>query len=109
MTTIIRYFDLIQYSKHKIMPKVIGIDEFKGNTGGQKYNVIITDIENKVVLDILPSREKYELIKHFKSTNREKTEYFVQDMWGTYKEICKTYFKDSEIIIDKYHWIRQVI
>ena len=34
----------------------LSIDEFKGNAAGQKYQVIITDSENKRIMDILPAR-----------------------------------------------------
>lgn len=55
VTTVQRIFDLVSYPKPKL-PNVLGIDEFKGNTCGEEYNVILTDPENGVVLDILPKR-----------------------------------------------------
>lgn len=30
-------------------------------------------------------------------------------MWKAYKDMSETFFKNSEFIVDKYHWIRQVI
>ena len=38
------------------LPKVLSIDEFKGNAGGEKYQTIVTDAEHKKVLDVLPNR-----------------------------------------------------
>lgn len=55
VSTIIRIFDLVSYQKVEL-PKVLSIDEFKGNTLGEKYQCILTDPENKIVLDILPER-----------------------------------------------------
>ena len=55
VSTIIRIFDLVSYPKAEL-PKVLSIDEFKGNTWGEKYQCILTDPENKIVLDILPER-----------------------------------------------------
>ena len=57
VSTIIRIFDLVSYPKVEL-PKVLYIDEFKGNTWGEKYQCILTDPENKIVLDILPERYK---------------------------------------------------
>ena len=37
----------------KSMP---AINEFKGNASGEKYQCILTDLKNKIVLDILPTR-----------------------------------------------------
>ena len=36
VSTVIRVFDNINYSKPQVLPKAIGIDEFKGNTGREK-------------------------------------------------------------------------
>ena len=30
-------------------------------------------------------------------------------MWKTYADISKTFFKKADLVIDKYHWIRQVM
>lgn len=107
VSTIIRIFDSINYIKPQL-PEAIGIDEFKGNTGTDKYQCIITDLTNNKVLDILPNRYEYSLIDYFKSLDRSKTKYFVSDMWTTYSNIAKTYFKNSIYVIDKYHFVRQV-
>ena len=86
VTTVQRIFDLVSYPK-PTMPQVLAIDEFKGNTGGEKFNVILTDPEKGVVLDILPKRHGTYLSDYFSSIRREerkKTNYFVSDMWDTY-------------------------
>jgi transposase len=107
VSTVIRIFDAVQYPKPD-MPKVIGIDEFKGNTGCEKYQCILTDIENHKVIDILPNRFEYSLIDYFKDLKRDDTKYFVSDMWRTYANIAHTYFKKATYVIDKYHFVRQV-
>ena len=38
------------------LPRVLSIDECKGNAAGQKYQVIITDSEAKRIMVILPAR-----------------------------------------------------
>ncbi len=64
VTTVIRTFDLVSYPKSKLT-KVLSIDEFKGNTCGEKYQCILTDPENGVVLDILPKRYAHYLSNYF--------------------------------------------
>jgi transposase len=109
ISTIIRIFDRIQYPVLKTCPSVLSIDEFKGNTGGEKFNVILCDVENKRVLDILPERKESYLINYFKKTDRSRVKYFVSDMWSTYREIATHFFKDATFLVDKYHWVRQTI
>ena len=107
VSTVIRMFDVVGVPKVR-MPKVLSIDEFKGNTGSEKYQCIITDPENSNILDILPTRNKHDLICYFEKFDRSKTEFFISDMWRSYEDISKTLFKKSICIVDKYHFIRQV-
>lgn len=82
---------------------------FKGNTGDEKYNCIITDPENKIVLDILPTRKMYDLIKYFKKfpkENRMQVNLFVSDMRKTYSNVSSTWLKNATQVVDKHHWIR---
>ena len=111
-STIIRYFDLISYAKPKELPNVIAIDEFKGNADNEKYLVIITDPEHGIVLDILPTRHNHYLSHYFSqytTTQRNDVNIFISDMWKPYSDISSVFFKNSTYVIDKYHWIRQVI
>lgn len=108
-STVIRIFDHVNYPALKTCPTVLSIDEFKGNTGGEKFNVILCDPKSKRVLDILPERKESYLIKYFKQTDRSRVEYFVSDMWTTYREIAANFFKNATFLVDKYHWVRQTI
>ena len=111
VTTVIRIFDKVSYPKAKL-PSVLSIDEFKGNTWGEKYQCIVTDPVNRVVLDILPERYEHYLIEYFKQFPKEErgnVTHFVSDMWKTYFNISDTWFKNATRIVDKYHWIRQAI
>lgn len=110
--TVIRIFDNIGYSAPKTMPHVLAIDEFKGNTGRDKYQCILTDPANGVVLDILPSRNSADLIRYLKSyhiQSRNNVKYFVSDMWQPYTDLASCFLKQATQIIDKYHFIRQCI
>lgn len=112
VSTVIRIFDIIAYEPPKELPEVIAIDEFKGNAGGEKYQAIITDPQTGVVLDILPDRKQSALIKYMKQYSREersKVKFFVSDMWKPYAELSEIYFKESIYLVDKYHYIRQII
>lgn len=108
-STALRLFKYINYSMRKL-PEVLSIDEFKGNAGGKKYQCILTDPQNKKVLDILHGREQHILSDYFKDfKDRDNVKFFVMDMWRPYKDIAETYFKNATIVIDKFHFIRQVL
>ena len=108
--TVMRVFDLVSYSFSKL-PTALSIDEFKGNTGGEKYQCIITDPINKRVLDILPKRYEDYLSTYFhqfKKQERDEVKLFVSDMWKPYASLASNKFTKATQIVDKYHWIRQV-
>ncbi len=107
INTVVRICDLLSYKLYKL-PEVIAIDEFKGNSGGEKYQCILTNPSNQKILDILPTREKHYLIDYVRNYKRENVSIFIMDMWETYKDIAKTFFPNAMIVVDKYHYIRQV-
>lgn len=111
VSTVIRIFDIIAYPKAQLST-ALSIDEFKGNTNGEKYQCILTDPVNKVVLDILPERYKPYLTEYFKEYSKEirdNINYFVSDMWRTYTDISTVWFKNATQVVDKFHWIRQAL
>ena len=91
------------------LPKVLCIDEFKGNAGYYKYQVALIDGETHEVVDILECRRKHELCEYFKKFSKEQLDnvkYFVTDLWETYKDIAFTYFRKAKIIADHFHFAR---
>lgn len=108
--TISRIVDLFE-CENSVLPDVISIDEFKGNTGGYKYQVSLIDSKNHKIIDILPCRYKHELCTYFKKFSYSKrcnVKYFVTDLWETYKDMAMTYFPKAKIIADKFHYFRYI-
>jgi len=110
VNTVVRAFEFVNHNNKPPLPEVLGIDEFKGNTGYEKFQLILTDIENKKVSNILPTRKKTDIITYFKqysTPEREKVKFFVMDMWNDYKDISWL-FPNAKVVVDKYHYVRQV-
>lgn len=109
--TVNRLFHYISPKPVKL-PEVLSIDEFKGNAETGKYQCILTDPKNHTVLDILPGRESHLLSSYFSSFSRDerlKVKVVVIDMWKPYKELAQIYFKNAIVVIDRFHFIRQVL
>lgn len=107
-TTAMRYFKCVNY-KPTQLPEVISLDEFKGNSGGQKYNSIVADPKNHKIIDILPNRFESSLIQYFlQFESRKDVKCFVCDMNPHFREVAKVCFKNAVIVADRYHVIRQV-
>lgn len=111
ISTVARIFDYVQYTQPYALPAVLSIDEFRGNAETGKYQCILVDAKKKRVIDILEDRRKQVLTSYFASFSkyeRSKVKFFVCDMWRQYVDIARTFLPNAKIIIDKYHFIRQV-
>ena len=106
--TAMRYFKYVSFKPTKL-PEVLSINEFKGNSGGQKYNSIVVDAEKRKVIDILPNRFENGLIHYFSQfSSKTEVKYFVCDMNPHFREVAKTCFPKDTVVADRYHVIRQV-
>ena len=108
--TVARILDTIGYSCPKLKD-AIAIDEFKGNADTGKYQCILVNPKQHTVMDILPDRTQAHLSAYFHAIDRGqrfRVKFFICDMWQPYVYIAKAYFPNANIIIDKYHFIRQV-
>lgn len=105
--TAMRYFRCVNH-KVRELPEVLSLDEFKGNSGGQKYNSIVADPQNHKVIDILPNRHENDLIRYFlQFESKKNVKYFVCDMNPHFRQVGKVCFKNAVIVADRYHVIRQ--
>lgn len=107
ISRLLPYFSVTNYH----LPKVLCIDEFKGNSGKYKYQVALINGETHEVVDILECRHKHVLCDYFRQFPKEELDnvkYFVTDLWETYKDISFTYFRKAKIIADHFHWARYV-
>ena len=106
--TAMRYFNLFNKKLTKL-PEVISLDEFKGNSGGQKYNSIVADPKDGAVLDILPNRYENDLIKYFSQfPSKTNVKCFICDMNPHFRRVSKVCFPNAVIVADRYHVVRQV-
>jgi transposase len=108
--TVTRIIDYLSFDKPQLKD-AIAIDEFKGNANGEKFQCILTDPIKGRLLDILANRKYTFLSEYFKEMDKSmrlRVKFFVCDMWNPYIDIAKVYFPNAKIIIDKYHFIRQV-
>jgi len=72
----------------KELPEAIGIDEFRGNSGGSKFQVAITDLKQHKIIDIISARSETALYHYLNSiTNKDKVKYITMDLSMFFKRI----------------------
>lgn len=85
-------------------PKWLGIDEVHIL---RNYRCVITDVENKTVIDLLRNRNQDTVIRNLSQLhNREGIKYVAMDMWNPYRRAVHTVIPGATIIIDKFHVVK---
>lgn len=110
VSTIIRRFDRIVPTSIKgktSLPSVIAIDEFKGNAGNEKFQLIVADAITKEPIDILPNRKK-ETIETYLRAHGANVEMVVMDMSHSFKAAVQNTLNKPLIIADRFHFVRYI-
>ncbi|SFM47455.1 Transposase [Salibacterium qingdaonense] len=85
-------------------PKWLGIDEVHLL---KNYRCVITDVENKSVIDILRKRNKDTVVSYLsKLQDIDKIELVAMDMWRPYKDAVNMVIPHAKIVIDKFHVVK---
>ena len=102
-----RVLKMMPISKPQHLPEAISFDEFKGNTGGQRFQCIVTDPLNHSVFDILPARTVGTIQDYLLTfPNRDEVKYVVMDMNRGFRDAAKAFLPNAQIIIDRFHVVR---
>lgn len=112
ISTVMRCFSKVSFPKPAQLPSVISLDEFKGNAGKQKFQVIFTNPADRKIMDILPKRDTQEMIKYFRGYTcemRKKVDYVVMDMSRQFRKVAEECFPNARIIADRFHVYRCVL
>lgn len=113
--TVVRYMHYNFYlsNKHKFdLPEKIGIDEFKGNCGDEKYQFHIFDLDTRRTLDIVRSR-KYDVLEAYFSSfsleQRCRVKIVSMDLYSPFRRIIKDKFYHATIVADTFHFTKLVM
>lgn len=106
-STVHRWLQLVGCHKPIKLPKVLSIDEFRGNTDRGKFQCILTSPVDKKVIDILPTRDSTDIFEYLRQfPNRKEVQYFITDMCKPYVQTAKHLFPQATIVIDRFHVVR---
>lgn len=89
------------------LPEAIGIDEFRGNSGGNKFQVVITNLKTHKVIDVISDRSEDALYNFFrKISNPKDVKLVAMDLSLFFKKIIADVFPNAKIIADTFHFTR---
>ncbi len=109
-STIIRRFKDVaekELAKGVRLPKIIAIDEYKGDTDAGKFQLVIANAVTREPIDILPNRRK-DTIKDYLYQYGADVEMVVMDMNPSFKAAVKQALGRPLIIADRFHFCRYI-
>ncbi len=96
-----------------ITVKKLGIDEISKHKGQGNYILVLTDLERRIVLDILPDRNKETLVQWLKNPPKgidlSELETTATDLWRHYRDAVVAVFGDKvEVVADRFHVVQNL-
>jgi transposase len=94
-----------------IRTRVLGIDEISKKKRHKQFVLIISDIERKCVLAVLPERTKANLetwIDNLSVSQRKAIRYASIDMWSPYYYAVRKKLPRAKIVVDRFHVMKQL-
>lgn len=111
-TSAINIFDRHVHISRRQLPECLALDEvYAFKSHDSDYVCVIMDYLDKKIVDVLPSRRKYDLLNYFMLIpleERKKVKYVSFDMWETYRIVVKHVFPDACCITDHFHVIQEL-
>ncbi len=110
--TVINIFDkYVDYNRTRL-PEIICFDEvYTSKKLYNKYAFIMADFFKSKIIEVYSSRRKDRLTQNFSTIPKEERDnvrYIIIDMWESYKDLAKIYFKNAKIAVDSFHVIQHL-
>ena len=91
-----------------VVVKQLGIDELSNRKGHGNYILVLTDLEQRIVLDILSDRQKTTLIQWLQAPpagiDLSQLAVAATDLWSHYRDAVLDVFGDKvKIVADRFH------
>ena len=91
--------------------RVLGIDEISLKKRHKQFVLVISDINRKCILAVLPDREKQTLINWLESLSvqtRKSIRFVSIDMWAPYYQAARQVLAHAEVVVDRFHVMKQL-
>ena len=91
--------------------RVLGIDEIALKKRHKQFVLVISDLERRCVISVLPSREKAHLEKWLSDLSefeRKAIRVVSMDMWNPYRSAVRAKLPHADIVADRFHVMKQL-
>jgi transposase len=94
-----------------VQVRILGMDEIALKKRHKQYALVLSDLERRYVLAVLPSREQAEIEKWLKCLTQEQKQAIrvvSMDMWRPYHSFVKQHLPQAKIVADRFHVMKQL-
>ena len=91
--------------------RVLGVDEISLRKRHKQYALVLSDLERRAVIDVLPNRQKDTLEKWLDDLTEEERRAIKVvsiDMWKPYRQAVRKKLPHAEIVADRFHVMKQL-
>ena len=91
--------------------RVLGIDEISLKKRHKQFVLVISDIDRKCILAVLPDREKKSLeqwLNKLSSQERKSIRFVSIDMWAPYHQAARNKLPHAQVVVDRFHVMKQL-
>ena len=96
---------------HQGIVRILGMDEIALKKRHKQYALVLSDLQRRCVLAVLPSREQAELKRWFDTLSHpQQTAIRVvsMDMWRPYRSFVERHLPQARIVADRFHVMKQL-
>lgn len=100
-----------QSRQPKGLVRVLGMDEIALKKRHKQYVLVLSDLERRHVIAVLPTREQSTIIEWFATLSKaqKKAIQFVSmDMWRPYRSFVERSLPHARIVADRFHVMKQL-
>tara|TARA_B100000315_G_C14518391_1_gene560317 strand:- start:16 stop:1305 length:1290 start_codon:yes stop_codon:yes gene_type:complete len=98
-------------NQERLMTRVLGIDEITLKKNHKQYALVISDLERRCVLAVLPDREQESLkewLEALSPAQRKAIKVASIDMWQPYRAVVAAELPHADIVADRFHVMKQL-
>jgi len=91
--------------------RVLGVDEISLRKGHKQYALVLSDLERRRVIAVLPNRLKKTFEKWLDGLTEEERraiKIVSMDMWEAYRQAVRNKLPHAEIVADRFHVMKQL-
>lgn len=91
--------------------RVLGVDEISTRKGHKDYALVLSDLERRCVLEVLPNRRKEtfeQWLEQLSKAEGKAIKVVSMDMWEPYRQAVRRKLPHAQIVADRFHVVKQL-